>query len=165
MKIFSLIDSEDIIQSSLFLSTVLYNQGMFTYKTKIHLHDTDAAGRIFFANQFTIIHDAYEQLLEDSGFSFQSMLKGHSYFLPIVHAESSYLMPLAVGDKIEVIIKVGHIGTTSFSFEYNLMRGRNLVGTAKTVHVTVSNKTHKKMSLPKIMRDALAKYQCTQSNV
>ena len=38
--------------------------GTFIYKTEIRLHDTDAAGPLFFANQFTIIHDAYEQLLE-----------------------------------------------------------------------------------------------------
>ncbi len=41
---------------------------MFTYKTKISLHDTDAAGIIFFANQFKIVHDAYEDLLESFGF-------------------------------------------------------------------------------------------------
>jgi 1,4-dihydroxy-2-naphthoyl-CoA hydrolase len=136
---------------------------MFIYKTKVHLHDTDAAGRLFFANQFKMIHDAYEQLLEDSGFSFHSMLSGGSAFLPIVHAECAYLHPLAVGDKLDITIKVGHIGTTSFSFEYTLMRGKTLVGTAKTVHVTVSNKTKKKTPLPKIIRLALEKYQRTQS--
>ena len=96
---------------------------MFIYKTEIHLHDTDAAGLLFFANQFKIVHDAYEQLLEKFGCSFQSMLKGGKYFLPIVHAESDYKAPLFVGDKIAVRVKVGHIGNTSFSFKYILTRG------------------------------------------
>jgi 1,4-dihydroxy-2-naphthoyl-CoA hydrolase len=132
---------------------------MFTYTTKIRLHDTDAAGIIFFANQFKIIHDAYEDLLEKFGWSFQKMLKGTDYFLPIVHAESDYLTPVLVGDKIVIAIKVGHIGSTSFSFEYTLKRGKTLVGRAKTVHVTINQKTRKKIPLPSVMRKALEQYQ------
>jgi 1,4-dihydroxy-2-naphthoyl-CoA hydrolase len=130
---------------------------MFTYKTKIRLHDTDAAGIIFFANQFKIIHDAYEDLLEKYGWSFRKMLQGTSYFLPIVHAESDYLAPVFVGDNIDIAIKVGHIGETSFSFEYTLKRGKTLVGTAKTVHVTINPKTRKKTPLPTALRKALKK--------
>ena len=135
---------------------------MFTYKTQIRLHDTDAAGRIFFANQFKIIHDAYELLLEKFNFSFPYMLKEAKYFLPIVHAESDYKAHLFAGDKIKVGIKVGHIGTTSFSFEYTIHNAKNvLVGTAKTVHVTVSQKTDKKIPLPKELRSALEKFTKT----
>ncbi len=134
---------------------------MFTYKTKIRLHDTDAAGIIFFANQFKIIHDAYEDLLEKFGWSFKKMLQGTDYFLPIVHAESDYKVPVFVGDKIAITVKVGHIGTTSFSFEYTLKRGKTLVGTAQTVHVTINQKTRKKISLPRAMRSALKKLQST----
>jgi len=132
---------------------------MFTYTTKIRLHDTDAAGIIFFANQFKIIHDAYEDLLEEFGWSFQKMLKKTDFFLPIVHAESDYKTPVLVGDKIVVAIKVGHIGKTSFSFEYTLKREKTLVGTAKTVHVTINQKTRKKIPLPSALRKALEQYQ------
>jgi 1,4-dihydroxy-2-naphthoyl-CoA hydrolase len=138
-----------------------YNQDMFTHKTKIRLHDTDAAGIIFFANQFKIIHDAYEDLLETIGWSFRTMLKGTKYFLPIVHAESDYKTPVFVGDKIVITVKVGHIGETSFSFEYTLKRGKTLVGTAKTVHVTIHQKTRKKTPLPASLRSALTKFQST----
>ncbi|MBI4309614.1 MAG: acyl-CoA thioesterase [Candidatus Omnitrophica bacterium] len=132
---------------------------MFTYKTQIRLHDTDAAGLIFFANQFKIIHDAYELLLEKFGFSFPQMLTGEKYFLPIVHAESDYKAPLFVGDKITIAIKVGHIGTSSFSFEYIIRNAKKaLVGTAKTVHVTINPKTGKKTPLPFSLHQALKKY-------
>ena len=131
---------------------------MFKYSTKIRLHDTDAAGIIFFANQLKIVHDAYEDLLEKFGWSFEKMLHKTNYFLPIVHAESNYKTPVYVGDKIVVGIKVGHIGNTSFSFEYTLKRGRVLVGTAKTVHVTIDQKTRKKIPLPSSLRQKLNHY-------
>jgi 1,4-dihydroxy-2-naphthoyl-CoA hydrolase len=130
----------------------------FTYKTQIRLHDTDAAGILFFAHQFSIIHDAYEQVLEKMGFSFSTMLTKRSYFLPIVHAESDYKAPLFVGDKITVAITVGQIGETSFIFDYVIRRGTLIVGTAKTVHVTIDKKTRKKISLPKEIRTQLTKF-------
>lgn len=134
-------------------------EAMFTYKTQVRLHDTDAAGILFFANQFSIVHDAYELLLEKFGFGFPAMLKGGKYFLPIVHAESDYKARLSVGDKIAISIKVGHIGRTSFSFEYAIRNSRKaLVGTARTVHVTIDGKTHRKIPLPKKLRDALTRY-------
>jgi len=131
---------------------------MFTYKTKIRLHDTDAAGIIFFANQLKLVHDAYEDLLEKFGLSFQKMLKNTNFFLPIVHAESSYKTPVLVGDKIAITIKVTHIGKTSVTFEYTLKRGTTIVGTAKTVHVAINQVTRKKIPLPTILRKALEKY-------
>jgi 1,4-dihydroxy-2-naphthoyl-CoA hydrolase len=131
----------------------------FIYKTEIRLHDTDAAGLLFFANQFSIIHDAYEQLLEKMGFSFAVMLTKRSYFLPIVHAESDYKAPLFVGDFIAVTITVGHIGQTSFSFDYVIRNKKKvIVGTAKTVHVTIDKKTKTKIPLPQEIRSHLTRF-------
>ncbi len=131
---------------------------MFIYKTQIRLHDTDAAGLLFFANQFVLVHDAYEKLLQKLGYSFEAMLKKRSYFLPIVHAESDYKTHLFVGDEIAISVKVAHIGTTSFTFSYEIHNKKGvLVGTAKTVHVTISKKTRKKIILPKDFRAVLEK--------
>lgn len=132
---------------------------MFTYKTQIRLHDTDAAGILFFAHQFSIIHDAYEQLLEKLGFSFPTILKKRSYFFPIVHAESDYKSPLFVGDKITITITVGHIGETSFSFHYTIRNQKNvLVGSSKTVHVAVHKTKRTKIALPKEVRAGLQRF-------
>lgn len=132
---------------------------MFTYKTQIRLHDTDAAGILFFAHQFAIVHDAYEQLLEKLGFSFPTMLNQRPYFLPIVHAESDYKAPLFVGDKITIRITLGQIGETSFSFIYTIHNQKNvLVGTAKTVHVTIDKKKRTKIKLPGEIRRSLEKF-------
>jgi|CXWL01.1.fsa_nt_gi 1,4-dihydroxy-2-naphthoyl-CoA hydrolase len=137
---------------------------MFTYKTQIRLHDTDAAGILFFAHQFTIVHDAYEQLLEKLGFSFPTMLKKRSYFLPIVHAESDYKSPLFVGDTITIKITAGNIGETSFSFLYTIHNQKNvLVGSAKTVHVTIDKKKRTKIKLPKEIREQLTRFSKNKS--
>ena len=131
---------------------------MFTYQTKIKLHDTDAAGVIFFANQFKMIHDAYESLLETMGFGFAELIRSKDFFLPIVHAESDYKAPLFVGDVLEVQVKVGRVGQTSFTLTYALLNARReTVGTGRTVHVAVSKAAHQKILLPADLRAKLEK--------
>lgn len=131
---------------------------MFTYQTKVKLHDTDAAGVIFFANQFKIIHDAYESLLETIGFGFAELIRNKDFFLPIVHAESDYKAPLFVGDVIEVQVKVGRVGQTSFTLTYALLNAKQeTVGTGRTVHVAVSKATQEKILLPADLRAKLEK--------
>ncbi len=129
---------------------------MFTYQTRIKLHETDAAGLLFFANQFKLIHDAYELWLEQMGFGFAELLNSKPYFLPIVHAESDYKRPLFVGDVIEIQVRVVKVGDTSFTFAYTLLNARQeVVGTARTVHVTMDKATQSKISLPKDMRERI----------
>jgi len=129
---------------------------MYTYQTKIKLHETDAAGLLFFSNQFKIIHDAYESLLEKIGFGFAELIKEKSYFLPIVHSESDYKAPLFVGDLIEIQITVAKIGKTSFTFAYKIFNtSHKLVGTGETVHVTMDKASQKKIPLPQDFRQKI----------
>ena len=132
----------------------------FVYRHILKLHETDAAGLLFFSHQFTIIHDAYEALLEKIGFSFAKMIRKTNFFLPIVHAESDYKGPLFVGDRLSITVRVEKIGTTSFSFVYELFKGpeKELVGEARTVHVTIDKKTGKKTPIPPAMRKALKRW-------
>jgi 1,4-dihydroxy-2-naphthoyl-CoA hydrolase len=129
---------------------------LYTYQTKIKLHETDAAGLLFFSNQLKLMHDAYESLLETLGVGFAELLRNKNYFLPIVHAEADYKQPLFVGDVIEIQVTVESVGTTSFTFAYQIFGNKeNLVGTGKTVHVTIDKKTGKKTPLPPEMRSKI----------
>lgn len=129
---------------------------MFTYQTKIKLHETDAAGLLFFSNQFKIIHDAYEGLLESIGFGFAHLIREAKFFLPIVHSESDYKSPLFVGDLIEILVKVEKVGKTSFTLNYKLLdTSQKIVGLAQTVHVAINSAEHKKIPLPSDLRAKL----------
>ena len=126
---------------------------MYIYQTKIKLHETDAAGLLFFSNQFKIVHDAYESLLERIGFGFADLIRNQKFFLPIVHCEADYKAPLFVGDPVEVQVIVTKIGKTSFTFAYRLIdAAQKIVGTAETVHVTVDKSTRAKIPLPAELR-------------
>ena len=122
----------------------------------IQLHDTDAAGILFFANQLKIVHNVYESMLKKIGFGFRERFEASDFFIPIVHAETDFLFPLTVGDTVEVKLSVENIGETSFALSYELtIFDGTLVGTAKTIHVTIDPKSRKKIPLPDAFRKKL----------
>jgi 1,4-dihydroxy-2-naphthoyl-CoA hydrolase len=122
----------------------------------IKLHDTDAAGILFYANQLRIVHDLYEKLLVQIGFGFPARFASRDFFIPIVHTEADFLHPLHVGDVVEVAGTVADVGSSSFTLDFRLtdLDGA-LVGTARTVHVTIDPATGKKISLPPAFRSQL----------
>ncbi len=121
---------------------------MFEYNTLINLGDTDAAGVIYFARQFDIIHRAYEGMLTEAGFSIKFILEESSFSLPVIHAESDFYLPITIGDNIEIRIVLGRIGESSFTLEYELSKKGKLAGKASTVHIAVDKASGQKVRLP-----------------
>jgi 1,4-dihydroxy-2-naphthoyl-CoA hydrolase len=130
---------------------------MFIAHNKVRMHDTDMAGILFFAKQFRFAHDALEDFVESQGLSFDHVFHKEQFVFVVVHAEADYLAPLKVGDLLEVQLSVERIGTSSFTINYNIYRqsDRKLVGTAKTVHVTLDMKTREKIPIPLSLRSKL----------
>ena len=128
----------------------------FVYETKIQLHDTDAAGILFFGNQFKIAHDVYQAFLESHGFHFREILSDGKILVLIVHAEADYLKTLAVGELLSVGLSASKISAHSFVLNYRLLsKQQGLVGTAETVHVAIDRESQKKVALPPELRTAL----------
>lgn len=125
----------------------------FETSCTIRLGHTDAAGRLYFARQLDLVHEAYEDWLAHEGIPLRTLVEDPSGGLPIVHAEASYAGQLFVGDRITIRVSVDACSTRSFTLAYALVRGDVDVGTAKTVHVSVDATTGRSRALP----DALAR--------
>lgn len=122
------------------------------------MHDTDMAGILYFPRQFRFAHDALEDFLEHEGTNFEQLFHKESFVFVIRHAEADYLIPLKVGDRLEIHLKVSHIGETSFTISYDIYRQDVLTGTAKTVHVCLDSQNRKKIPIPTKWRHSLEKY-------
>ncbi|MBI5267275.1 MAG: acyl-CoA thioesterase [candidate division Zixibacteria bacterium] len=131
---------------------------MFVWRTTVKLHDTDAAGLLFYGHQFKMAHDCYEALLESIGFPMAWWLRESDCFLPIVHASADFKLPLFVGDKIEIRLRVEKLGQSSYTLAQDIVdsKGRS-VGTVTTVHVVVDKKSGRKTPIPDKFRAALEK--------
>ncbi|MBA3957455.1 MAG: acyl-CoA thioesterase [Parachlamydiaceae bacterium] len=133
---------------------------MFKTKNRVRMHDTDMAGILYFARQFRFAHDALEDFSADEGFPFDQIFHKENFVFVVVHAEADYLAPLKVGDALDIDLIIEKIGNSSFTIVYKIYRSVDhlLVGTAKTVHVTLDATTRKKIDIPPQFRKILEKH-------
>lgn len=132
---------------------------IYEYRFRVSLHDTDAAGVLFFGHLFRHAHDAYETFMADIGFSLDGILHEGRYHLPLGHAEADYLLPLRHGEQVLVKLQVNNLSSSSFALEYHFFNeDGNALATAKTVHVLVDRDAQSRPSLPDGLRAALERY-------
>lgn len=126
---------------------------MFIHECSVKLHQTDAAGLLFFGHQLTICHDTYELFMESIGEPFATILNERGYLLAIVHAEADYKRKLYVGDRLRVELTVAKVGESSYTLAYAIYDStNNLAGTASTVHVCVDKKSGQSIPLPNSLK-------------
>ncbi|GAB0147396.1 thioesterase family protein [Marichromatium sp. PS1] len=128
----------------------------FEYRFTVQLHDTDAAGRLFFAHLFRHAHDAYEALMREIGQPLPPMIAAQTLLLPLTHAEADYLQPMQHGERICVEVEVLELRQRAFSLDYRFLdaAGR-LAARARTVHVQIALEPGSARSLAPELRAAL----------
>lgn len=132
---------------------------MFIAHNVVRMHDTDMAGIIYFPRQFRFAHDALEDFVETLGLPFDQVFHNNPFVFVVVHAESDYLAPLKVGDKLSIHLSVEKIGQSSFTIDYQIYKqDKTLAGKAKTVHVTLDAKSRTKVDIPSHFKHLLEKY-------
>lgn len=131
---------------------------MFIAKNQVRMHDTDMAGILYFPRQFRFAHDALEDFVASEGLSFNEVFVKEKFVFVVVHAEADYLKPLQIGDLLEIHLMVERLGTSSFAILYKIFCKGVLVGTAKTVHVTLDSETRQTIPIPQELRSRLEKH-------
>jgi 1,4-dihydroxy-2-naphthoyl-CoA hydrolase len=132
----------------------------FEHAFEVRLHDTDAAGVLFFGHLFRHAHDAYEALMATAGLPLQDLIRD-GIALRIVHAEADYRAPMRQGDRIRVEVRVAEIRRRSFSLDYRFVHPQaDPCARARTVHVLTGRGSAP--VLPDDLRRSLARWQPQQ---
>jgi 1,4-dihydroxy-2-naphthoyl-CoA hydrolase len=128
---------------------------IFEHQFRVALHDTDAAGVLFFGHLFRHAHDAYEAWMAQVGLPLDAMLREGSVRLPLVHAEADYRRPLRHGAAVTIRLGVATVGDSAFTLEYAFLDADGqLAAEARTVHVGVDGDDRR---LPQKLRQALVR--------
>ncbi len=129
---------------------------MFEVQTNVKLHDTDAAGILFFANYLRLAHAAYEAFMKSIGCGLDYIIRQSDYLVLIAHSEADYQKPLFYGDKVTISLKAENIGHSSFVLGYTFRdRDGDTVARLKTVHVSVARAGGQKIAVPDKIHDGL----------
>ncbi|MBK1641601.1 thioesterase [Chromatium okenii] len=111
----------------------------FAHPITVRLHDTDAAGRLFFAHLFRHAHDAFEAFMDALELPVDTMIRSGQLLLPITHAQADYHLPLRHGDRVLVQVSVADLRRRSFAIQYAFRTNQDaLAATALTVHCQIN---------------------------
>lgn len=126
---------------------------MLVYHYTVRMNDTDAAGRIYFADQFRIAHETFEEHLAAIGHHFGRFLNEYPFMIPIVHADADFKVPLFVGDTLRIELSLGRIGRSSFRLDYRIVREPEEVdtGSVSVTHAAINKATGKTIPVPEEM--------------
>jgi acyl-CoA thioester hydrolase len=94
---------------------------MFEAKMRIHWRDADPAGIVYFANHFTYVEQAEEELFRARGANRQQLLERHKVWMPRVEAFSKYTRPIRIGDTIRVRLNPKFKGLKTIRYEFEIV--------------------------------------------
>lgn len=121
---------------------------LYTHTFQVNLHDTDAAGVLFFAHLLRHAHDAYEAMMAEGDEPIAELIRAGRVHLPIVHCEADYLAPIRHGDLVQVEVEPARLGESSFTLHYRFAVADTPAASATTVHVAFDPDRKVRTQLP-----------------
>lgn len=135
----------------------------FTSACKIRFSNTDAAGITFFANVFTMAHDAYEDFVASLGFSWPEWFDNKNWGVPIRQSSCEYFRPLLPGKDCQIEVTIEKIGETSLGLHYRFLIDEILCCEVRLTHAFVELKPVSgklgKTPIPSKVRQRLEAYR------
>ncbi len=127
------------------------------FKTTIIVRfgDIDSAGIVYYPRYPHYLHVGMERFFDEVvGIDYAELTVERQFGLPTVRLEVDYLMPFRYGDRIEMEIAIGRVGTTSVEWLYTLRAaGEETVRTrARTVTVASDLERLQKVPVPDWLR-------------
>ncbi len=132
----------------------------FYYPLRVRYVETDAQRHVFFANYLTYFDVALTEYMRTIGYHYPDMVtSGVDMFY--VEANCQYQGRAFFDDVLHVHTRIGHVGNTSFIFEFTILKQPTdaLIATGKIVAVTVDAETEEPVRVPDELREAVARFE------
>lgn len=132
----------------------------FYYPIRVRYVEVDAQQHVFFGHYYTYFDVALVEYMRAIGFEYSAMVaSGVDMFY--VASECQYKGRARFDDLLHVHARIGHIGNSSFTFEFTIYKQPvdELIATGKIVAVAVDAKTKCPVRVPDGLREAVARFE------
>ena len=120
---------------------------MHKFKTKIYYEDTDSGGVVYYANYLKFIERARTNLIQDLGFSLQSLSQKYDSHFVVKKIHCNYIQSAKLEDELSIETQFLGIKKTSFELEQNIYRDSKLIFESKVLMVNI-NSQGKPLKIP-----------------
>lgn len=132
----------------------------FYHPLRVRYNETDAQGHVFFGNYLNYFDIGLLEYTRALGYTYQDMLaSGVDMFY--VEATCQYKGRAYFDDVLHVHTHIGHIGNTSFAFEFAIYRqpADEMIATGRITAVAVDTETEQPIRVPDELREAVAQFE------
>jgi acyl-CoA thioester hydrolase len=132
----------------------------FYHPLRVRYVEVDAQQHVYFGHYLTYFDVALIDYMRAIGYSYRDMVAdGVDMFY--VDADCQYKGRARFDDLLHVHARIGHIGNTSFTFEFAAYRQPEdtLVTTGKIVAVAVNARTETPVRVPDELREAVRQFE------
>src|SRR3954466_7372756 len=126
----------------------------FEYPVRVQFFEVDLQGVVFNMWYLAWFDTAMSAFLAKLGFPYDET-KRDGWDVQLVHTEVDWRGGARCGDDVVVEVATDRIGTTSLTLGYRVLRGDELLVSAKTVYVVVGIDGSGKRPVPDDLRAAL----------
>jgi acyl-CoA thioester hydrolase len=126
----------------------------FVLPVRVQFFEVDLQGVVFNMWYLAWFDTAMTAYLTELGFPYDDMSRA-GWDVQLVHTELDWQGGATFGDEVGVEVTPDRIGTTSFTLAFRVLRGDELLASAKTVYVVVGTDGSGKRPVPDDLREAL----------
>jgi acyl-CoA thioester hydrolase len=133
----------------------------FAVSEYVRWEDIDAAGIINYQAYLRFFGLAEVELFRSCGLSYKTMFDDLGVWLPRVHVECDFHIPVTLDELLVVEAYFGKIGTSSIHLHFEVSRKEHpgaIVATGKYILVSVKRGEFRPTPVPELVRDKLAPY-------
>jgi len=132
----------------------------FCHPLRVRYIETDAQGHVFFGHYLNYFDVGLLEYTRALGYTYPDMVaSGVDMFY--VEANCQYKGRAYFDDLLHVHTRIGHIGNTSFAFEFAIYRqpADEMIATGRITAVAVDTQTEQPIRVPDELREAVARFE------
>ena len=111
----------------------------FFHKLKVYYEDTDSGGVVYYANYLKFIERARTEIINELGFTLNSLLKDHDRLFLVKKIECDYIKSCKLEDQLIVKSNILSLKNVSFELEQNIYKQNNIIFKSKILMVCVNS--------------------------
>lgn len=130
------------------------SQEPFVWPVRVYYEDTDAQGRVYFANYFKFMERARTEWLRHLGVEQDVLLNEQRRFFVVVDTQADFLVPANFNDELLVTVGLLKVSRASFLIEQEIHRNnpvRELLCRGTTRAAFLNADTLKPVKVPAAM--------------
>lgn len=133
----------------------------FSVSEYVRWEDIDAAGIINYQAYLRFFGLAEVELFRSCGLSYKTLIDDLGIWLPRVHVECDFFVPVRLDELLVVDAFFGRIGTSSIQLDFSVTRSTDpdtIVATGRYILVCVRQGEFTPVPVPDTIREKLAPY-------